>query len=141
MNFSFAARNEAACTGSYSEWLALRACLCFSGLIWWRHSRSNASWMSKAWGLTPLLAGWRFKTSFLFVLSTSRWVFQKYPRRLVSSFCGVTCGAHSIGFSAQGAILKMDSLFSSSFSAPSRVVFFQGFPHLLGIPALVGSSL
>ena len=66
MNFSFAARNGAACTGSSSEWAALRACLCFSGLIWWRRSRSDGSWMSKAGGLTPLLAGWRFK-ALLFV--------------------------------------------------------------------------
>ena len=66
MNFSCVARNEAACTGSYSEWAALRVCLCFSGLIWWRRSRSDASWMSKTWGLTSLLAGWRFK-ALLFV--------------------------------------------------------------------------
>ena len=101
------------------------------------------------YGLTPLLAGCRFKSSFLFVLSISWCVFQNYPKRLVSPGPGVTCGTHSIGFSAEGAILKMGSSVFSYFPnvscsvlvAPSWFFFLtQGFPHLLGIPALVGSS-
>ena len=145
MNFSWADKNGAACTGSYSEWAALRACLCFKGLSWWRRNRSHASWMLHASGLTPLLAGCRFKTSFLFVLSTSWCVFQKYPKRLVSPGPGVTCGTHSIGFSEEGAILKMGSsspsVSCSVLVAPSWFIFLtKGFPNLLGIHALVGSS-